>query len=101
MDILAHFEVCELGPTGQYVPVPVNHSEAQHCGGVFMVQQGVQRRIRMTLMYESGSEIQWAKVNELVIGKLTAVMIRLVCNLSCILSVCRPGSDRVRVFVSL
>jgi len=33
-----------------------------------MLQQGIQRRIRITLIYDAGSEIHWLRVNELVIG---------------------------------
>ena len=67
MDILTHFEICELGPSGEYIPVPVTHPEGQD--SYFMLQQGLQRRIRMTLVYEMvGSEIHWTKVNEIVIG---------------------------------
>ncbi len=70
MDILTHFEICELGPSGDYIPVPVTHP-AEGQDSYFMLQQGLQRRIRMTLIYEMvGSEIHWTKVNEIVIGKV-------------------------------
>ena len=77
VDLLTHFELCELGPSGEYVPVPVNHQDAGGGvgqsggggGGTFMIQQGLQRRIRITLSYEQGSEIHWTKVSELVIGE--------------------------------
>ncbi len=67
VDILTHFEICELGASGQYEPVTVDHQNDQE--GVFLLQQGLQRRIRMTLIYESGPELQWTKVSELVVGK--------------------------------
>jgi kinesin family protein 1 len=69
VDILAHFEICELGASGEYVPVPVNHNEDQPMGGVFMLQQALQRRIRITLICENGSELHWKRVNELVVGE--------------------------------
>ena len=69
MDVLAHFEICELGASGDYVPVPVNHNEDVPMGGVFMLQQALQRRIRITLICENGSELHWKRVNELVVGK--------------------------------
>ena len=47
----------------------VNHQEGRGCGGTLMLQQGIQRRIRITLIYEAGSEIHWLRVNELVIGR--------------------------------
>ncbi len=67
VDILAHFEICELGASGHYEPVAVDHSDDND--GVFLLQQGLQRRIQMTLIYETGSEILWTKVSEMVIGK--------------------------------
>lgn len=68
VDVLAHFEICELGPAGNYVPVPVNHNEDQPQGGVYLLQQALQRRIRVTLICEGGSELHWKRVNELVVG---------------------------------
>ena len=69
VDILARFEICELGVSGEYDPVLVNHNEPQSPGGVYLLQQGLQRRMRLTLICENGSEVHWKKVNELVVGK--------------------------------
>lgn len=68
-DILAYFEICELSPNGLYTPASVNHSVEPVLGGSFMLQQGVQRRLRVTFIYEQGSEIRLTKVNEIVIGE--------------------------------
>ena len=68
VDIMAYFEICELDPSGEYVPAAVHHGDATETGGVFLLQQGVQRRLRITLVYEAGSETHWTRVNELVIG---------------------------------
>ena len=68
IDICKHGEICELSPTGEYIPASVHHTEHQGCMGTFLLQQGIQRRIRITLIYEAGSEIHWLRVNELVIG---------------------------------
>ena len=69
VDVLARFEIHELGVSGEYNPVPVYHNEGDLVGDVFMLQQGLQRRLRVTLICESGSEVHWKKVNELVIGQ--------------------------------
>ena len=69
VDIMAYFEICELDPSGEYVPAAVHHGDATETGGVFLLQQGVQRRLRITLVYEAGSETHWTRVNELVIGE--------------------------------
>ena len=74
VDILTHFEICELGASGQYEPVTVDHQDNQR--GVFLLQQGLQRRIRITLIYESGPELQWTKVSELVVGEPTVLVVR-------------------------
>ena len=69
IDILAYFEICELNASGEYVPAAIHHSDSPETGGVFLLQQGVQRRLRVTLVYEAGSEIHWTRVKELVIGE--------------------------------
>ena len=75
VDILSHFEICELSPSGEYTPAAVHHADDQNCGGTVLLQQGIQRRIRMTLIYEAGSEIHWTRVNELCVGTLTAISV--------------------------
>ena len=74
----------------RYIASSVNHTQAAPCGGAFMLQQvcnacvalcvymwwsiviahtqGIQRRFIITLSYESGSDVQWTKVTELVVG---------------------------------
>jgi flagellar biosynthesis chaperone FliJ len=74
VDIMAYFEICELDPSGEYVPAAVHHGDATATGGVFLLQQGVQRRLRITLVYEAGSEIHWTRVNELVIGRVRSTL---------------------------
>jgi hypothetical protein len=39
------------------------------CQGKFLLHQGVQRRIIITLCHESGSDLIWKDVKEVVIGK--------------------------------
>ncbi len=48
----------------------VDHCDDTPCSGKFLLHQGVQRRIAITLCHESGSEIIWKDVKEVVIGKL-------------------------------
>ena len=82
VDVLAHFEICELGSSGEYVPVPVNHNEDRGVvGGVFMLQQALSRRIRVTLICENGSEVHWKRVNELVVG---TSHVHMSCDITCI-----------------
>ena len=72
-DILAWFEICELAPSGEYVPSVVDHGDELPCRGIFLLHQGVQRRIRITLVHESSSDIVWKDVRELVVGRIRSM----------------------------
>ena len=74
VDILAYFEVCELSPSGLYTPSSVNHTVESVLGGSYMLQQGVQRRLRVTFIYEQGTELHLTKVNEIVIGRVRSTL---------------------------
>ncbi|ESP03560.1 hypothetical protein LOTGIDRAFT_224357 [Lottia gigantea] len=69
-DVLVWFEICELAPSGEYVPVAVDHSEELPCRGTFILHQGIQRRIRITIVHENNLDIQWTDVQELVTGRI-------------------------------
>jgi kinesin family protein 1 len=73
VDILAHIELLELSQSGQYLPVPVDHSNS-NSPPCFLLSQGIQRRIRLSLIYESGSELYWDKVNDIAIGHVRSVI---------------------------
>lgn len=68
-DVLVWFEICELAPTGEYVPTVVEHSDDLPCRGMFLLHQGIQRRIRLTIVHEHTQEIKWKDIRELVVGK--------------------------------
>ena len=70
VDLMTHFEILELSPTGEYLPAAVNHTNVSLTSGCFLLQQGIQRRISLSILYESGSGIKWNKVNELVVGRV-------------------------------
>ncbi|CAG9774040.1 unnamed protein product [Ceutorhynchus assimilis] len=70
VDILVWFEICELAPNGEYVPVVVEHSDELPCRGLFLLHQGIQRRIRITIVHDQASEIKWRDVRELVVGRI-------------------------------
>uniref|UniRef100_A0A8D9ETD0 Kinesin-like protein unc-104 n=1 Tax=Cacopsylla melanoneura TaxID=428564 RepID=A0A8D9ETD0_9HEMI len=69
-DILVWFEICELAPSGEYVPAVVEHSDDLPCRGLFLLHQGIQRRIRLTIVHEHAPEIRWKDVKELVVGRI-------------------------------
>uniref|UniRef100_A0A8C6V6A1 plus-end-directed kinesin ATPase n=1 Tax=Neogobius melanostomus TaxID=47308 RepID=A0A8C6V6A1_9GOBI len=69
-DLLVWFEISELEPTGEYIPAVVDHSGGLPCHGTFLLHQGIQRRITVTLIHEKGSELHWKDVRELVVGRI-------------------------------
>ncbi|XP_064213350.1 kinesin-like protein unc-104 isoform X10 [Tribolium castaneum] len=70
VDVLVWFEICELAPSGEYVPVVVEHSDDLPCRGLFLLHQGIQRRIRITIVHDQAAEIKWRDVRELVVGRI-------------------------------
>ncbi|XP_034029155.1 kinesin-like protein KIF1B isoform X15 [Thalassophryne amazonica] len=69
-DLLVWFEISELEPTGEYIPAVVDHSGGLPCQGTYLLHQGIQRRITVTLIHEKGSELHWKDVRELVMGRI-------------------------------
>ncbi|XP_074162414.1 kinesin-like protein KIF1B isoform X13 [Sminthopsis crassicaudata] len=69
-DLLVWFEISELEPTGEYIPAVVDHTAGLPCQGTFMLHQGIQRRITVTIIHEKGSELHWKDVRELVVGRI-------------------------------
>ncbi|XP_068589068.1 kinesin-like protein KIF1B isoform X3 [Cebidichthys violaceus] len=69
-DLLVWFEISELEPTGEYIPALVDHSGGLPCNGTYLLHQGIQRRITVTLIHEKGSELHWKDVRELVVGRI-------------------------------
>uniref|UniRef100_A0A8I3QD89 plus-end-directed kinesin ATPase n=2 Tax=Canis lupus familiaris TaxID=9615 RepID=A0A8I3QD89_CANLF len=69
-DLLVYFEICELEANGDYIPAVVDHRGGMPCMGTFLLHQGIQRRITVTLLHETGSHIRWKEVRELVVLQL-------------------------------
>nr|XP_033814587.1 kinesin-like protein KIF1A isoform X2 [Geotrypetes seraphini] len=69
-DLMVFFEICELEANGDYIPAVVDHRGGMPCHGTFLLHQGIQRRITVTLVHESGSDIHWKEVKELVVGRI-------------------------------
>ncbi|VDL74929.1 unnamed protein product [Nippostrongylus brasiliensis] len=68
-DMLVWFEICELAGSGEYVPAVVDHAQGLPTHGVFLLHQGIQRRIKITICHERG-EIKWKDCQELVVGRI-------------------------------
>ncbi|XP_070207701.1 kinesin-like protein unc-104 isoform X2 [Littorina saxatilis] len=69
-DLLVWFEICELAHNGEYVPVVVDHEGDMPTRGTFMLHQGIQRRMRITLVHDKRSDFCWKDVKELVVGRI-------------------------------
>ncbi|XP_056420667.1 kinesin-like protein KIF1A isoform X2 [Hyla sarda] len=69
-DLMAFFQICELEANGDYIPVAVDHGAGLPCHGTFLLHQGIQRRISVTLVHEAGAELKWLEVRELVVGRI-------------------------------
>lgn len=52
----------------RYAAVTVDHSEDGPCSGKFILHQGIQRRISVTLCHETSAELIWKSVREVVVG---------------------------------
>jgi len=57
-------------PSGEYVPCVVEHSDDLPCRGLFLLHQGIQRRLRITIVHEHAAELRWRDVRELVVGRI-------------------------------
>ncbi|KAF9908680.1 kinesin-like protein Klp8 [Linnemannia zychae] len=68
-DVLAHVQVCELAPSGEYVPVQV-FSNSTIDSGSFQLRQGLQRRIVLALSHTSGRQFPWHRVSKIQIGRV-------------------------------
>ncbi|XP_069774565.1 kinesin-like protein KIF1B isoform X3 [Narcine bancroftii] len=69
-DLLVWFEISELEPTGEYIAAVVDHSGGLPCQGTYLLHQGIQRRVTVTIVHEKGSELHWKDVRELVVGRI-------------------------------
>ncbi|KAF8211660.1 kinesin-like protein [Mycena galopus ATCC 62051] len=68
-DVVGWLQMCELGPDGQYAPVPVL-SQGNLDPGCFSLHQGLQRRINLTLSSNSGQQLPWIEFTKIRIGNV-------------------------------
>jgi kinesin family protein 1 len=54
----------------RYVPTVVEHNEDMACLGTYMLHQGIQRRMAITIVHENGPDLIWRDVRELVVGRI-------------------------------
>ncbi|PWA14380.1 hypothetical protein CCH79_00011081 [Gambusia affinis] len=69
--ILCCFCICCMSSVCKsYIPAVVDHRGGLPCQGTFLLHQGLQRRIAVTIVHESVGDIEWNDVRELVVGRL-------------------------------
>jgi len=68
-DVVAWLHICELGPNGSYVPVPVI-AQGSIDPGSFLLHQGLQRRIVLALSSNSGKQLPWVEFTRVRIGNV-------------------------------
>ncbi|KAI8969978.1 hypothetical protein BDF20DRAFT_907549 [Mycotypha africana] len=68
-DVLAWIQICELMPNGNYKPVLVR-SQNSLDRGYFILKQGLQRRIVITLSHTSGRQFSWTKMSNVRLGHI-------------------------------
>ena len=69
-DLLVWVEILELASSGEYLPVMVERNDDLPCRSEFILRQGLQRRIRITLVHEPSEDLVWNEVRELVVGRI-------------------------------
>lgn len=68
-DILATVQLCELDASGEYQPVQVRSISGLD-PGVFLLRQGLQRKLVIHLTHDSGTQLTWSRVSKIQIGYL-------------------------------
>uniref|UniRef100_H2YU70 Kinesin motor domain-containing protein n=1 Tax=Ciona savignyi TaxID=51511 RepID=H2YU70_CIOSA len=95
-DLMIWFEICELETRGEYTPVTVEHrGDISNNTGVFLLHQGIQRRIAVTIVHEHGPELVWKDVKEVVSSWDSSL------HNSSLLNRVTPGGEKVYITVTL
>ncbi|KIY45170.1 kinesin-domain-containing protein [Fistulina hepatica ATCC 64428] len=68
-DVVSWLQVCELGPDGRYMPVPVVAQNSLDPGS-FSLHQGLQRRIKISMSSNSGHQFPWLECTRVRIGNV-------------------------------
>lgn len=70
-DILVWFEICELAlNSDEYNPVFVDRSDPEPHNTAFLLHQGIQRKLCITLVHEEDPLIVWGDVREVLVGRI-------------------------------
>ena len=76
-DVIMNLQICELNPQGDYIPVPVTHVRETN-GSFFLLQQGLQRRLVLSFVYDSNIELKMKKVRWKPVFPLNLILERTI-----------------------
>ncbi|ELU38361.1 kinesin-like protein [Rhizoctonia solani AG-1 IA] len=68
-DVVVWAQIRELTAEGDYLPVPVQ-SQGHLDPGVFCIHQGLQRRLTLTMVTNSGRQLPWLQINRARAGNI-------------------------------
>ncbi|ESN92627.1 hypothetical protein HELRODRAFT_69796, partial [Helobdella robusta] len=70
-DLLVWFEIQEMSSNGDYKTARVDHpSDGVPGEGTFILHQGIQRRITMTIVQDESDGMIWQGVEEVIVGRV-------------------------------
>lgn len=73
-DILVWFEICELAiNSDEYNPVYVDRSDEEPYKAAFLLHQGIQRKLCITLVHDDDPLVIWQDVREILVGHIRNV----------------------------
>jgi kinesin family protein 1 len=72
LDVFASIQLAELALDGEYIPTQVLSNSALS-SGVFLLRQGIQRRIIFKLTHSSGRQFPWQRITRAAFGNVRLV----------------------------
>ncbi|XP_048586987.1 kinesin-like protein unc-104 isoform X2 [Nematostella vectensis] len=69
-DFVVWIEIFELSPSGEYFPCVVKRKGDDLPESIFLLHQGIQRRLVVTLMYENSTDIRIRRLTSLTMGRV-------------------------------
>jgi kinesin family protein 1 len=72
VDIFASVQLAELAPEGEYLPTQVLMTGPSN-SGIFLLRQGIQRRVMFRLTHTSGRQFPWERIGKASFGNVRLV----------------------------
>ncbi|XP_046845010.1 kinesin-like protein unc-104 isoform X2 [Xenia sp. Carnegie-2017] len=75
-ELLVRVQFLELAPNGDYLPCFVKHRHGNVNSGIYLLHQGIQRRIMVTILHDNYPEIRWKNITGVWIGNIFPMTLR-------------------------